>query len=226
MTRTPIDAQTLASQVTQDYLKAVWSDCEWDGVGASVTGLARRLGVAASTASENVTRLVEAGLLAHEPYKAVTLTPAGRREAMRIVRRHRLLETYLVERLGFGWHEVHAEAEELEHACSPRLLEALDQALGRPVRDPHGDPIPTTDGRIVAPTLRSLDTVGVGETVVVGRILDYATVLQSLADAGIGLDSAVHVTGRGVEGTRIRRAAGTLQPVEVTVAPASLWVLA
>lgn len=116
-----------------------------------MTGLARRMGVAPSTASENVARLVEAGLLEHEPYRAVTLTQAGRERAMSIVRRHRLLETYLVERLGFEWDEVHAEAEDLEHACSQRLLEALDRALDHPVRDPHGDPIPTQDGRVVVP---------------------------------------------------------------------------
>lgn len=122
-----------------------------------MTGLARRMGVAPSTASENVARLVEAGLLEHEPYRAVTLTQAGRERAMSIVRRHRLLETYLVERLGFEWDEVHAEAEDLEHACSQRLLEALDRALDHPVRDPHGDPIPTQDGRVVVRPARGGD---------------------------------------------------------------------
>lgn len=213
------------SQVTEDYLKAVWAACEWGGEGASVTGLARRMGVAASTASENVARLVEAGLLAHEPYRAVTLTEQGRAQAMRIVRRHRLLETYLVARLGFGWHEVHAEAEDLEHACSPRLLAALDEALGHPVRDPHGDPIPTADGRLVVPPLRSLDTVQVGATVVVGRILDDARTLQELAQAGIGLDSAVVVSSRGGGRTTLRLVA-VLAPREAAVASGTVWVLA
>ena len=104
------------STVTQDYLKVVWAACEWGGAGASVTGLAKRMEVAPSTASENVARLVEEGLLVHEPYKAVTLSEEGRRRAMGMIRRHRILETYLVTRLGFGWDEVHAEAEELEHA--------------------------------------------------------------------------------------------------------------
>ena len=114
------------STVTQDYLKVVWAACEWGGAGASVTGLAKRMEVAPSTASENVARLVEEGLLVHEPYKAVTLSEEGRRRAMGMIRRHRILETYLVTRLGFGWDEVHAEAEELEHAVSERLLERLD----------------------------------------------------------------------------------------------------
>ena len=151
------------STVTQDYLKVVWAACEWGGAGASVTGLAKRMEVAPSTASENVARLVEEGLLVHEPYKAVTLSEEGRRRAMGIIRRHRILETYLVTRLGFGWDEVHAEAEELEHAVSERLLERLDAVLGHPTRDPHGDPIPTADGRLIVPDLVGLETLPVGE---------------------------------------------------------------
>ena len=191
------EAHDVDSTVTQDYLKAVWAACEWGGAGASITGLARRMGVAASTASENVARLVEAGLLEHEPYRAVTLSEEGRRRAMGMIRRHRILETYLVTRLGFEWDEVHAEAEVLEHAVSERLLAALDAALGHPVRDPHGDPIPAADGRIVQPALRSIDTVGVGRTVVVGRIRDESALLRDLRRAGIGLDTPVRVVARG-----------------------------
>ena len=193
----PGEAHDVDSTVTQDYLKAVWAACEWGGAGASITGLARRMGVAASTASENVARLVEAGLLEHEPYRAVTLSEEGDRRARRMMRRHRLLETYLVEVLGFEWDEVHAEAEVLEHACSDRLLAALDAALGHPVRDPHGDPIPAADGRIIQPALRSIDAVGVGRTVVVGRIRDESALLRDLRRAGIGLDTPVRVVARG-----------------------------
>ena len=192
----PAEAHDVDSTVAQDYLKAVWAACEWGGAGASITGLARRMGVAASTASENVARLVEAGLLEHEPYRAVTLSEEGRRRAMGMIRRHRILETYLVTRLGFEWDEVHAEAEVLEHAVSERLLAALDAALGHPVRDPHGDPIPAADGRIVQPALRSIDTVKVGRTVVVGRIRDESALLRDLKRAGIGLDTPVKVVSR------------------------------
>ena len=193
----PGGAHDVDSTVAQDYLKAVWAACEWGGAGASITGLARRMGVAASTASENVARLVEAGLLEHEPYRAVTLSEEGRRRAIEMIRRHRILETYLVTRLGFEWDEVHAEAEVLEHAVSERLLAALDAALGHPVRDPHGDPIPAADGRIVQPALRSIDAVGVGRTVVVGRIRDESALLRDLRRAGIGLDTPVRVVARG-----------------------------
>ena len=168
------------STVTQDYLKIVWAACEWGGVGASVTGLAKRMEVAPSTASENVARLVEEGLLVHEPYKAVTLSEEGRRRAMGMIRRHRILETYLVTRLGFGWDEVHAEAEELEHAVSERLLERLDAVLGHPTRDPHGDPIPTADGRLIVPDLVGLETLPVGSDGVVGRIQDDTETLRRL----------------------------------------------
>ena len=192
----PAEAHDVDSTVAQDYLKAVWAACEWGGAGASITGLARRMGVAASTASENVARLVEAGLLEHEPYRAVTLSEEGRRRAIEMIRRHRILETYLVTRLGFEWDEVHAEAEVLEHAVSERLLAALDAALGHPVRDPHGDPIPAADGRIVQPALRSIDTVKVGRTVVVGRIRDESALLRDLKRAGIGLDTPVKVVSR------------------------------
>lgn len=239
-------AGTSDSAVTQDYLKAVWSASEWGGAGASITGLARRMGVAPSTASENVTRLVEAGLLLHEPYKAVTLTEHGHELATSIVRRHRLLETYLVERLGLTWDEVHDEAEVLEHAVSDRLLTALDEALDHPVRDPHGDPVPAPDGTCVQPALRSVDTLRVGQTGVVGRILDDVATLRDLAGAGIGLDTPVTVVDRvppptgetGAPAPRrgARRRASVLRAVlpagaprpeneTATVAAGSLWVL-
>ena len=235
------DAPTEASAVTQDYLKAVWAAMEWGGSGASITGLARRMRVAPSTASENVGRLVEAGLLEHEPYRAVTLSADGQRLATGMVRRHRLLETYLVERLGLSWDEGHAEAEVLEHAVSDRLLKALDDALGHPARDPHGDPIPTPDGRVVQPELRSIDTVAVGQTAVVGRIKDCPKALRDLALAGIGLDTAVTVIDRGTmsafEAGEKRRKATVVRAVradgeppgeraEAVVPVGHLWVLA
>ena len=167
----------------------------------------------------------------------MTLTQAGRERAMSIVRRHRLLETYLVERLGFEWDEVHAEAEDLEHACSQRLLEALDRALDHPVRDPHGDPIPTQDGRVVVPALRAVETVAVGRTVVVGRIRDDAVVLRELAQAGIGLDVPVTVVTRGSASSGSGRARRTTTvraalarqgagQQEVVLPAGSLWVVA
>lgn len=223
------------STVTQDYLKAVWAACEWGGAGASITGLARRMEVAASTASENVARLVDEGLLIHEPYKAVTLSEEGRRRAMAIVRRHRLLETYLVTRLGFEWDEVHAEAEELEHAVSDRLLERLDTVLGRPLRDPHGDPIPTADGDLVVPELVPVETLRVGAQGLVGRIKDDSQTLRHLARAGIALDTRVELIERGTmaptEPEAKRRRASAVRRLDEGAVPAvvpdgTVWLLA
>lgn len=114
--------------------------------------LAEKIGVSASTASESIRKLAEQGLVDHEKYGAVTLTEAGRRAALEMVRRHRLLETFLVNELGYAWDEVHDEAEVLEHAVSDRLVARIDAKLGFPQRDPHGDPIPATDGQV--PTRR------------------------------------------------------------------------
>ena len=117
------------STVTQDYLKVVWAACEWGGAGASITGLAKRMEVAPSTASENVARLVEEGLLVHKPYRAVTLSEEGRRRAMGMIRRHRILETYLVTQLGFGWDEV--------HKINPRCIMASLKGFNKGSRFEH-----------------------------------------------------------------------------------------
>ena len=163
---------------------------------------------------------------------------------MGMIRRHRILETYLVTQLGFGWDEVHAEAEELEHAVSERLLERLDAVLGHPTRDPHGDPIPTADGRLVVPDLVRLETRPVGSDGVVGRIQDDSETLRRLGRAGIGLDSRVRIRDRGTvaaatEGGKRRRATvivllGTEAPrgavpesaPEAIIPDGSLWLLA
>ena len=137
---------TELSQATQDYLKCVWTLQEWSGESVSMTALAERLGVRTSTASDGVKKLAEQGLVEHIAYGGITLTHEGRAHAIAMVRRHRLLETYLVSALGYGWDEVHDEAEVLEHAVSDRMLDAIDTLLGHPTRDPHGDPIPSAEG--------------------------------------------------------------------------------
>ena len=113
--------------------------------------LATRLGVGASTVSETVRRLADSGLVTHQPYGAVELTADGERHALAVVRRHRLIETFLVEVLGYGWDEVHDEAEVLEHAVSDLFVERIAAQLGHPRRDPHGDPIPGADGSLDDP---------------------------------------------------------------------------
>ncbi|UNX55531.1 metal-dependent transcriptional regulator [Georgenia sp. TF02-10] len=185
------------SAATQDYLKVVWSAQEWSDEPVTTTSLARRMGFAPSTVSEAVKRLTAQGLLTHARYGAIELTDAGRAAAVGVVRRHRILETFLAVELGYGWDEVHDEAEVLEHAVSDRLVDALDARLGHPVRDPHGDPIPGPDGTVPAPAAHQLHLTAAGERVVVARVADTdPQVLRYLEGLGITLDTALTVLER------------------------------
>ena len=199
--------------VAQDYLKVIWTAREWSSAPVTTKMLAERLGVRASTVSETVRRLGAQGLVEHAPYGAIELTATGRAHAVAMVRRHRLIETLLVRELGYGWDEVHDEAEVLEHAVSDLLIERIDVRLGRPERDPHGDPIPTPDGRVPTPPARRLWDLEPGEWVVV-RISDAdPDLLRYCASVGLVLDAwvtvldrrnvtgviALHVDGRAVE---------------------------
>lgn len=131
---------------SQDYLKIIWDLQEWDSRPIQPSALANRVGVKLSTVSGAMARLTTAGLVEHQPYGGVTLTDKGRKYAIKMVRRHRLIETFLVQKLGYSWDEVHEEAESLEHAVSDRMIERVDALLGHPDRDPHGDPIPSSEG--------------------------------------------------------------------------------
>ena len=135
----PGDEPNELTAVAQDYLKVIWNAQEWSLEKVSTKMLAEKIGVSASTASESIRKLAEQGLVDHEKYGAVTLTESGRRAALAMVRRHRLLEAFLVKELGYSWDEVHDEAEVLEHAVSDRLVARIDAKLGYPQRDPHGE---------------------------------------------------------------------------------------
>jgi len=155
----------------EDYLKAVYS-LSRDGTPASTSSLARVLDVQPASVTGMVKRLAESGYLEHLPYKGVRLTESGLSEALRIVRRHRILETYLQLKLGFAWDDVHDEAERLEHAASDALIERMAAALGEPSHDPHGAPIPTVTGEIEAPVIATLADAEVGSTVEVRAVQD------------------------------------------------------
>ena len=183
--------------VTQDYLKTIWGAEENGDEGITIRSLASRVGVAVSTASEKVKRLAAEGLAFHEPYGKVTLTEEGRRQALEVVRRHRLLETYLHDALGFEWDEVHEEAEILEHAVSDRLLNRIDERLGYPTRDPHGDPIPTADGHVCILALTPLCDIPFHRRMRIARFSDSdARALRSLESKGLRLDTVVVVNER------------------------------
>lgn len=182
------------STSSQNYLKAVWSLQEWSSAPVTPSALAARAGVKLSTVSDAIRKLAEQGLLEHAPYGAVSLTEQGRAHAVAMVRRHRLIETFLVSALGYRWDQVHDEADALEHAVSDFLVDRIDQFLGFPSRDPHGDPIPAADGAVDIPDAVSLSHVEPGSRARVERISDARPdLLLFFAERGIGLGSVLGV---------------------------------
>ena len=192
MRSTPIARS--ASSTVEDYLKVIYSHTEWQETPITGSQLAARLGLVPSSVTEMIKKLASQGLVRHAPYGAITLTDAGRAEALRMVRRHRLVETWLVDGFGYSWDEVHDEAEVLEHALSDRLLAAIDAQLGHPRRDPHGDPIPDADGVVVRPDAVLATELPAGTRGRVARISDRdPEVLRRLREERIDLDTVVEV---------------------------------
>ncbi|NQX10788.1 metal-dependent transcriptional regulator [Microbacteriaceae bacterium VKM Ac-2855] len=179
------------SPVAQDYLKAIWSATEWGEPPITGKALAERFGTTPANITDTVKRLAAQGLVVHEPYRPVVLTPAGERYAIQMVRRHRLLESFLVTTLGYSWDEVHDEAERLEHACTDLMIDRIDALLGHPERDPHGDPIPTKDGR----TSRPQDAVQLSEA----RDGRYSITRISDDDPALLAEFEVHGLGPGAD---------------------------
>lgn len=182
------------SPSSQNYLKAVWNLQEWSEVRVTPSMLAAKVGVRLSTASEAVRKLTEQGLVEHAPYGSVSLTAEGRAHAIAMVRRHRLVESFLVQALGYRWDEVHEEADSLEHAISDLMVDRIDDYLGRPSRDPHGDPIPSADGSVEIPDALPLSQLGEGERARIERISDDDPgMLRFFADRGIGIGTVVEM---------------------------------
>ena len=174
------------SDSTQNYLKAVWGLQEWSDAPVTASMVAASTGVALSTASDAIRKLSAQGLLEHTRYSAVGLSPEGRAHAVAMVRRHRLIETFLVEVLHYRWDQVHEEADMLEHAVSDFMIDRIDELLGHPQRDPHGDPIPARDGTVTKPDAVPLTDIAAGTRVRVERISDDdSNLLQYFADHGI-----------------------------------------
>jgi DtxR family Mn-dependent transcriptional regulator len=191
----PVPHETTSA--VQDYAKAIYA-LQRRGEGAvSTNALAERLGVTAASASGMVKRLDEMGLVSHEPYRGVQLTPAGLRLALEVIRHHRLLELYLSEQLGVPWDRVHAEAEVLEHVLSEELEELIAAKLGNPTRDPHGDPIPTPDLRLVEPDTLALDALETGARGTFVRVSDSdPEMLRYLAERGIAPGDRFEIVDR------------------------------
>lgn len=170
---------------TEDYLKTIF-ELESVTGAAQTSAIADALAIAPASVSGMVKRLSESGLLAHVPYRGVQLTETGKRAALRMVRRHRILETYLTSKLGYDWDSVHQEAERLEHAVSDGLIERMAMALGNPRHDPHGAPIPTPAGYIEPEELVALSQVAQGEVAELRRVSDKdPELLRYLASLGL-----------------------------------------
>ena len=169
------------SAAIQDYLKEIYK-LQAEGGRPTTTAIARRLAVAPSSATSMLKKLAVLGLVEHSPYRGVELSEAGTRIALEVIRHHRLLEQYLAETLGLGIDAVHAEADRLEHVLSEELEARIDEQLGFPTHDPHGDPIPDAGLRMVGSALRSLDDLEPGEQGTVRRVPDGdAALLRYLA---------------------------------------------
>ncbi len=199
--RMPPPTGTIPSVAVENYLKAIFS-LAGQGAGARVLmgGLARALGVTPGTVTTMVRRLRREGLVTYRRYEGVSLTPRGKKAAVSVVRRHRLIETFLVRSLGLDWAEVHEEAERLEHAISPRVIEALDEFLGRPETDPHGEPIPDARGRLRRRPLVDLSVARVGARLCIAQIDDDTPAFLRFASE--------HSLRPGARGSVVRRDAG------------------
>lgn len=183
------------TRVAEDYLTLIWKANEWpdDDRRPITSELAAALGVTPSTVSANLKRLAREQLIDYEPYGTIALTDTGEEVAIEVVRRHRIIETFLVEQLGVPWDRVHDEADRLEHAVSNYLIERMDAALGFPEVDPHGDPIPRGEQRAASPALL-LSQFSAGESVRIIRVSDAnPEILRFLTTRGVALQSVLHV---------------------------------
>lgn len=183
----------MLSQAVEDYLKTIYKIEASEG-SASTTEIARRMEVAPASATAMIKRLSEMGLVKHKSYRGATLTEAGNKIALEIIRHHRLLETYLREVMGYPWDKMHEEAEHLEHHISEEFEDKIDQILGFPTHDPHGDPIPDRDGIMVEHETRLLSESDPGDSLTVRRFYSGdASVLHQLEDAGFALEASVTI---------------------------------
>lgn len=207
MDRAPEPPDT--SRAVEDYLKAVYK-LQQGQDSVATSALAEELGRSAASVTNMVKGLAEQGLLQHTPYHGVRLTAIGEITALKIIRRHRVLELYLIEKLGFRWDNVHVEAERLEHAASDALIDRMAVALGEPSVDPHGSPIPTRDGEIAEPGWISLGELDDGGRAVVREVSDQSSeTLRQLAALGL-------VPGRRVRLLKSRADGGAQLEVDDT----------
>lgn len=201
-----VDSDSLGSPSSSvgDYLKAVWEVADSPEGAAITKDVAARLSVSPASVTNMFTRLQDMGLVEYERYRGVVLTERGLEEALRLVRRHRLIETFLLQYLGYSWEKVHEEAEKLEHAVSDEFTRRLADFLGHPEHDPHGDPIPTAEGLLEPESSFPMSDAEVGQVVCISKVSDEsAAVLDYLGERGL-------VPGRRLKVVEVRNLDGVV----------------
>jgi DtxR family Mn-dependent transcriptional regulator len=179
----------MPSLTVENYVKAIYQLAHAVGDGAVATGqISAALGVLPGTVTSMLKTLAESNLATYTPYEGVRLTPSGRGLALRVLRRHRLIEQFLSETLELSWDEVHEEAEHMEHSVSDALVDRIDAYLGHPTTDPHGDPIPKADGTVEAADDRPLAECAIGDRFCIARVVDQSSeFLRYLSQAGVAI---------------------------------------
>ena len=219
---------TSTSAAIEDYVKAIYmAEAETGDPMVTTKAIAARMDVSAASATNMLKRLDTLGLVGHVPYRGGTLTEAGRKVALEVIRHHRLLETYLAEAMGVPWDAVHREAEVLEHVLSEELEDRIAALLGDPTNDPHGHPIPAKDGSMPPASHRKLWDVLDGEAVAITRVSDRdANALRYLDELGMRPGALVDVVGRGpVDGPLMIKVAGSVKEHAISRGLAeAIWV--
>jgi DtxR family Mn-dependent transcriptional regulator len=211
----------MKSTARENYLKTIFElqSAQEADAPVAVGVLAKALGVTPGTVTGMAKKLAREKLIRHQAYEGLRLTTKGQDVAISILRRHRILELFLVEVVGLDWSEVHEEAERLEHAVSDRVLAGLDRMLGFPKLDPHGDPIPTADGKIAAPPQTSLADSQAGDRCVVARVLDESRpFLQFIGSIGLKPGTPIRIE-------QIHPEAGTIQVLPETGSTVTLGLV-
>lgn len=215
----------LPSSTVENYLKAIYlGQTALTGTNRLVPmgQVASSLGVAPGTATTMIKALAESGLAEYEPYSGVRLTASGEKLAALVLRRHRLIELFLVQVMGMSWAEVHDEAEQLEHVVSDRLIARMDEMLGRPTHDPHGDPIPDAEGAVAAGHHESLLTCPLATPLRVTRVADQdPAFLRFIESNGLKPGEAIEVESRDGAADAVRLKGPRRQPLTIGARAAS-----
>lgn len=187
----------------EDYLKTIYQ-LQRQASPVRTNTIAKAMGVVPASVTGVITQLAKLNYLKHQPYKGVTLTDNGEREALRIIRRHRLIELYLIKHLNYSWDEVHDEAERLEHAVSPLFVERIATILGHPENDPHGAPIPTREGYVQPRKDTPLTKLDLGQSAIISEVLDDdPALLRYLAEQGYVIGATIIVRQIYSEGKQL-----------------------